>query len=51
MAGLPEIRLTARVANDGEAMPAPGDVFGEVSWRPQQPGSSPLPIVMDRVIE
>lgn len=51
MAGLPEIKLTARVANDGEAMPAAGDVYGEASWRPQQAGTSPVLISMDRVMK
>jgi cytochrome c-type biogenesis protein CcmH len=47
-----EIRLTARVANDGEAMAAPGDVFGEVSWQfPGPDTSEPVRIVMDRLVE
>lgn len=48
LAGLAELQVTARVANDGEAMAAPGDVFGEAVWRG---GTGPLEIVMDRVVE
>lgn len=48
LSGLAELRVTARVANDGEALAAPGDVFGEAVWRG---GTGPLEIVMDRVVE
>jgi cytochrome c-type biogenesis protein CcmH len=51
MAGVGEIRLTARIANDGEALAAPGDVFGEVLWRPGSATEQPLPILMDRVVD
>jgi cytochrome c-type biogenesis protein CcmH len=49
MGGLPEVKLTARLANDGEALPAPGDVFGEATWRPGS-GGGPLQITMDQVV-
>jgi cytochrome c-type biogenesis protein CcmH len=48
LAGVAEVRVTARVANDGEALAAPGDVFGEATWRA---GGGPLDITIDRVVE
>lgn len=48
LAGLGEVRLTARIANDGEAMAAPGDIFGEASWRPG--AGPPLQILIDQVV-
>jgi cytochrome c-type biogenesis protein CcmH len=51
LSGLGEIILTARVANDGEAMAAKGDVFGETTWRAASRSSEPLQILMDKVVE
>ncbi len=44
--GLTEIAITARIANDGEALPSPGDPFGEVIWRPG--AASPLQLLIDK---
>ena len=49
MAGLAQVQITARMANDGEALAAPGDVFGEVLWSPGA-GSAPLQILMDKIV-
>ncbi len=49
MGGLAQVQITARMANDGEALPAPGDVYGEVLWGPGA-GPAPLTLVMDRVV-
>lgn len=48
LAGAGEVRVTARVANDGEALAAPGDVYGEAVWRP---GQGLVEIRMDRLVE
>lgn len=48
LAELGEVRLTARIANDGEAMAASGDLFGEASWRPG--AGPPLQILIDQVV-
>jgi cytochrome c-type biogenesis protein CcmH len=46
LAGHAELAITARLAADGEALPASGDVVGEASWRAGSAGE--LAIVMDR---
>jgi cytochrome c-type biogenesis protein CcmH len=51
MAGLDEVRLTARMANDGEALAAPGDVFGETLWKRAGAAGMRLEILMDQVVE
>lgn len=51
LSGIKEVRLTARIANDGEALAAPGDLFGEASWRPGSGAGSPLPILIDQVVQ
>lgn len=48
LAGAGEVRVTARVANDGEALAAPGDVYGEALWRP---GQGLVEIRMDRLVQ
>ncbi len=48
MGGLAEIAITARIANDGEALPASGDLYGEATWRPGAP--APLAIRIDRAL-
>jgi len=48
LSGAGEVRVTARVANDGEALAAPGDVYGEAVWRP---GQGLVEIRMDRLVE
>lgn len=49
MAGLGKIKLTARLANDGEALAASGDVFGEAIWQSVPAGQGVLEILLDRV--
>ena len=49
--GLPVVKLTARIANDGEALAAPGDVFGEATWSPGSGGIAPLQITMDQIVQ
>jgi len=49
LAGLESATLVARVANGGDPIAKPGDVYGEAKWdRSKSPG--PLPIVIDRVV-
>jgi hypothetical protein len=50
MATLSEVQVTARLANDGEALPAAGDVFGEALWSAAGQGDGRLAIVMDQVV-
>jgi cytochrome c-type biogenesis protein CcmH len=50
ISGLPQLELTARIANDGEALPATGDVYGEVLWDASRPAGQRLSILMDRVV-
>jgi cytochrome c-type biogenesis protein CcmH len=50
MASLPEVQVTARLANDGEALPAAGDVFGEAVWSAAEQGDGRLAIVMDQIV-
>lgn len=49
LGGRSEIQLIARLANDGEALPASGDVFGEVVWRPAATQAGRLAILMNQV--
>lgn len=50
MARLGEVKVTARIANDGEALPATGDVFGEATWSAGLGDGERLPILMDQVV-
>jgi cytochrome c-type biogenesis protein CcmH len=45
---LAQVRLTARVANGGEARAVSGDVFGEALWT--RDSAAPLEITMDSVV-
>ena len=49
LAGQTEIKLVARLANNGEALAATGDVFGEVTWRPDADKAGRLEILMNQV--
>jgi cytochrome c-type biogenesis protein CcmH len=51
LAGLAEVKLTARIANDGQALAAPGDVFGDALWSPGSPSGDPLQILMDQIVQ
>jgi cytochrome c-type biogenesis protein CcmH len=48
LSDLAQVRLTARVANGGEARAASGDVFGETLWT--RDSAAPLEITMDSVV-
>lgn len=50
LSGLAEVNLTARIANDGEALPAAGDVFGATVWNPAM-GAVRLQILMDQIVK
>lgn len=40
--------IVARVANGGDPLPQPGDLYGEARW---QPGDGPVQILIDRRVE
>lgn len=44
------IELTARLAAAGDAMAAPGDIFGEATWHAGSGTGVPVQIVIDRVV-
>ncbi len=48
---LDEIRLVARVANGGDALAKPGDIFGEALLSSPISGVGPVSIVMDQVVQ
>ena len=51
LAGLAQVKLTARIANDGQPLAAPGDVFGEALWSPGSGSGAPLQILMDQIVQ
>lgn len=51
MAGLPEVQLTARMANDGQALATAGDVFGEALWKGEASPAGPVHIRLDHVVQ
>ncbi len=48
LAGVKAARINARVANAGDALARPGDIFGEADW--SSGASGPVSIVLDRVV-
>jgi cytochrome c-type biogenesis protein CcmH len=40
--------IVARVANSGDPLPQPGDLYGEARW---QPGDGPVQLLIDRRVE
>ena len=43
-------KLVARVANGGNPIASPGDIYGEVQWRRGEGSAKPVQIVIDRVV-
>ncbi|MEO8443545.1 MAG: tetratricopeptide repeat protein [Gammaproteobacteria bacterium] len=50
LAGLETATLVARVANGGDPVAKPGDIFGEVRWERGTGGSSPVAVLIDKVV-
>jgi cytochrome c-type biogenesis protein CcmH len=48
LSSLDRVSLTARIANGGEALARPGDVFGEVIWT--RGGARPPEIMVDQIV-
>ena len=51
LADLPRLRLIARVARGGDPISQPGDIYGEIIWDAANSSDTPIPIVIDSVIE
>ncbi len=50
LADIARIKLIARVANGGDALAAPGDIFGEAMWQQSQVQNKPLTIMLDQIV-
>jgi cytochrome c-type biogenesis protein CcmH len=50
LASLDEAKLVARVANGGDPIAKPGDVYGEARWQRTSATAGPVAIVIDRVV-
>jgi cytochrome c-type biogenesis protein CcmH len=50
LASLEEAKLVARVANGGDPIAKPGDVYGEARWQRNAAAAGPVAIVIDRVV-
>jgi cytochrome c-type biogenesis protein CcmH len=50
LAGLQSAKLVARVANGGDPVAKPGDVYGEVQWARGPANAGPVALVIDRVV-
>ena len=50
LASLDEAKLVARVANGGDPIAKPGDVYGEARWQRNSGTAGPVAIVIDRVV-
>ena len=48
LAGVKAARINARVANGGDALARPGDIFGEADWSSGESGA--VSIVLDRIV-
>jgi cytochrome c-type biogenesis protein CcmH len=53
LAAIPRVHLLARIANGGDPIAQPGDIFGELYWiRADDKGQSdPVSILLDRVVD
>jgi cytochrome c-type biogenesis protein CcmH len=49
LAGVSRAAVTARVANGGDPVAKPGDVYGEAEWSPASGDS--VAVVIDRVVQ
>ena len=50
LANVTAATLVARVANGGDPVARPGDVYGEARWQRAQGGSGPVAIIIDQVV-
>lgn len=50
LAGLESATLVARVANGGDPISKPGDVYGEARWQRGASGSGTVALVIDRLV-
>lgn len=50
LANVTAATLVARVANGGDPIAKPGDVYGEARWQRGQGESAPVAIIIDRVV-
>lgn len=48
LAGITGARINARVANAGDALARPGDIFGEADWTSEEGGA--VSVVLDRIV-
>lgn len=46
----PALLLTLRLSATGDVKPAPGDLYGEATWKAGEGTSKPLQLVIDRVV-
>jgi cytochrome c-type biogenesis protein CcmH len=51
LASVATAKLVARIANGGDPIAKPGDVFGEAQWQRGAAAGNPVVIVIDRVVE
>jgi cytochrome c-type biogenesis protein CcmH len=51
LAELGEVALTARIANGGEPVASPGDVFGAAMWQRDAGDVGPVEILIDKVVD
>ena len=49
LASVESATLVARIANGGDPVARPGDVYGEVQWQ-RGAASGPVTIIIDRVV-
>ncbi len=50
LADIARIKVIARVANGGDALAAPGDIFGEALWQGSQSQDEPLTIMLNQIV-
>jgi cytochrome c-type biogenesis protein CcmH len=51
LGGHDAIELTARISNGGDAIAAPGDLYGDLLWRREAGGGKALEILIDSVVD
>ena len=53
LAALEQVHLLARIANGGDPIAQPGDIFGEIQWTRsgENTQANPISILMDKVVE
>ena len=50
LADIKTAKLVARIANGGNPIASPGDIYGEAQWRRGEGPAKPVQIVIDRVV-